>query len=93
MRKLKGMAVTSFVFGLFFWLPLLNVILGILAIILGVKARRLVLSEPDKYGGKTFAIIGIILGGIPILFSIVGLMYCFAGYSEICRSMGLWFIA
>lgn len=93
MKKSKGHAIASFVFGLFFWLPLLNLITGILAIILGVKALRLRKKNPEQFGGKWFAIIGIILGAIPLVFSVVGLIYCLSGFSDICANMGLWFLA
>lgn len=93
MKKSKGIAITSLVFGLFFWLPLLNVLLGIIAILFGIKAIRLRRANPDQFGGKWMAIAGIILGAIPIVFSIIGLTYCLAGYSDICVNIGLWFLA
>jgi len=92
MEKSRAMAITSFGFGLTFWIPLLNLIFGLLAIYLGIKALRSIKSSPDKYGGKWFAITGIVLGTIPIILSLTGVGMCLGGYKEICENMGLLFL-
>jgi hypothetical protein len=60
----------SLVLGFGFWIPLLNYPLSILAIIFGITALKLAHKNPERYGGRTYAVIGIILGTIPILLSI-----------------------
>jgi uncharacterized membrane protein HdeD (DUF308 family) len=63
-------AKLSFVLGLGFWIPLLNFPFSILAIITGIAALKLAHKHPERYGGRTYAVIGIILGTIPILLGI-----------------------
>jgi len=60
---------------------------------MGIKALRLRRQKPDRFGGKWLAIMGIILGSIPIVFSFIGLTLCLFGHSDICTNMGLWFLA
>ena len=89
MKKSKGMAIASFLFGLTFWIPLINVLFSPFALFLGIKALKKIKMEPEKNGGKAFAIIGIVLGIITVLFFLTGIGYCLSGYKEICRAMGL----
>jgi len=89
MKKSKGMAVASFVFGLTFWIPLLNIIFGIFAIYFGVRALKNIKTYPKKFSGKWFAIAGITLAIMPITFYLLGLGLCMVGYEEICENMGL----
>jgi hypothetical protein len=70
MTKSKDLAIISFVLGIFFWIPLLNNFIGALAIFFGIKAIYNIRKNPEKYGGMTLAIIGIIFGIIPLFFSI-----------------------
>ncbi len=93
MKKSKATAIISFVSGLTFWIPIINVVFGVLAIYLGIKALAKIRKDPDKYGGKGFAIAGIVLGTFPIIFYIIGLTICLIGYKEICRIIGLTFLA
>ena len=74
MEKNSSLAKISFVIGLFFWLPLFNLILGPVAVIIGIKALLLWKSNPSKYGGKRWAIFGIVLGALPIIFYVAGLL-------------------
>jgi len=60
----------SLVLSLGFWIPLLNYPLSIMAIVFGITALKLAHKDPNRYGGRTYAVIGIILGTIPILLSI-----------------------
>ena len=92
MKKSKITAVTSFIFGLIFWIPVLNLIFGVLAIYLGIRALKHIKKDPERYGGKGFAVIGIILGTITIIGLIIGLSLCFSGYIEVCKSIGLGFL-
>jgi len=89
MEKSKRMARASFIFGVTFWIPLLNLIFGVLAIYFGVKSLRNIKKEPDKYGGKWYAIIGVILGLLVYVFYLTGVGMCIAGYSEICKNIGM----
>ena len=93
MEKSKRMAATSFAFGLAFWIPLLNFVFGALAIYLGIKALLKIKQEPDKYAGKFFAIIGIILGALPIALYLTILVKCLIEYGEVCKAIGLTFLA
>ena len=93
MKKSKATAVASFIFSLAFWIPLLNIIFGLFSVVLGIKALIKIKKEPDKYYGKLFALAGIALGSLPIALSIAGLAMCLAGYKDICRNMGLAFLA
>ena len=93
MEKSKRMAATSFAFGLAFWIPLLNFVFGVLAIYLGIKALLKIKQEPDKYAGKFFAIIGIILGVLPIALYLIILVICLSGYGEVCKAMGITILA
>ena len=92
MKKSKATAIASFIFGLVFWIPLLNLIFGILAIYLGVKSLTKIRKEPDKYGGKWFAIIGVILGAIVYMTYLTGVGMCVYGYESICENIGLSFL-
>lgn len=93
MKKSKAIAVSSFIFGLAFWIPLLNFIFGALAIFLGIKALSKIKKEHDKYGGKWFALAGIALGSLPIVLYTIGLGLCLVGYKDICKNIGLAFLA
>jgi hypothetical protein len=64
----------SFFLGLGFWIPLLNFPLSILSIIFGISALRLAHLYPQRYGGRVYAIIGIILSSLPIIFGISALI-------------------
>ncbi|MFC1768191.1 DUF4190 domain-containing protein [Nanoarchaeota archaeon] len=66
--KNKVRAKTSFILGLFFFVPLFNLILGVFAIYNGFKALREIKKKPEVYGGKWYAITGIILGILPLWF-------------------------
>lgn len=89
MKKSKGTAIASFLFGLTFWIPLLNLIFSLMAIYLGLKALKNIKAEPVKYGGKWFAIAGITFGVVVYIAYLTGLVMCLSGYKEICKSIGL----
>ena len=89
MEKSKGTAVASLVLGLFFWIPLINLIFGALAVYLGVKSLIKIRKEPSKYYGKWLAITGIILGALVYATYLIGLGMCLYGFKEICKNIGL----
>ncbi len=93
MKKSKATAVASFVLGLFFWIPLINLICGASAIYLGVKALTKIKKDPANYSGKGFAIAGIILGAIVYTTYLIGLGMCLFGFKGICKNIGLLFLA
>lgn len=92
-KKSRTTAIAAFALGLTFWIPLLNLIFGAFAIYFGRKALLNIKKEPNKYGGKVFAIIGLVLGLIVYLFYIMGIGMCLIGYREICKNLGLAFLA
>ena len=93
MKKSKGTAVASFAFGLFFWIPLINLICGALAIYVGVKSLIRIKKEPTNYSGKGFAIAGIILGALVYATYMTGIGMCLFGFKEICKNIGFSFLA
>ena len=93
MKKSKSIAAISFVFGLTFWIPLLNLIFGLLAIILGFKALSKIKKNPEMYSGKWLAIAGIVLGAIIYIGYIMALGICLGGYKEVCKAMNLTFLS
>ena len=52
----------------------MNYPLSILAIIFGITALKLVHKNPDRYGGRGFAVMGIALGTIPLILGITVLL-------------------
>ena len=88
----KARALASFVLGLGFWIPLLNFILGALAIYHGSKALTQIKKEPKKYSGKYFAVSGIVLGVLVYFLYLVGAGMCLFGFKQICDNIGLDFL-
>ena len=93
MGKSKGTAVAAFVFGLFFWIPLINLICGALAVYLGIKSIKKIRQNPKQFGGTWFAILGIILGALVYATYSTGIAMCLLGFKEICKNAGLSFLA
>ena len=91
--KSQAMPITSFIFGLVIFIPLINLIFAVPAIYLGIKSIKKIKQNPQKFGGKWFAVIGIILGVLVYLTYITGLGMCLIGFKEICRNIGLTFLA
>ena len=92
-EKSKETAIASFIFGLGFWIPLLNLIFGLIAIYVGTKSIIKIKKEPLKYGGKWFAITGIILGSVVYVTYLTGFGMCIFGNKDICKNIGLSFLA
>lgn len=80
MEKNISLAKKSFYCGLFFWVPLFNLIFAPLAIYYGFKSLKRIKKDSEQYGGKGFAITGIILGILPLWLGLVFLiLYLFPG--------------
>ncbi len=75
----SGLALVSLILGLFFFIPIFGLVQGILAIIFGVIGLKQIRNGKSR--GKQFAIAGISLGIIGILFTVglYGVLFYF-GY-------------
>ncbi|MBI2650487.1 DUF4190 domain-containing protein [Candidatus Woesearchaeota archaeon] len=91
MEKSRSTAIAAFVFGLFFWIPLINIISSAFAIYLGAKSLIKIKKDPAKYSGKGFAIAGIILGALVYVTYLIGFGMCLYGYGYggVCKNIGL----
>ncbi|HLC65003.1 MAG TPA: DUF4190 domain-containing protein [Candidatus Nanoarchaeia archaeon] len=88
MTKNSPFAKKSFYLGLFFWVPLFNLILSPIAIYLGIRALRQIKKEPEVYSGKGYAVVGLILGIIPLLLGLIYLIFFFfPGLKEFLLSL------
>jgi hypothetical protein len=72
-KKDKFYAKTSFILSLGFWIPLFNIGMAVTSIIFAFKALKLINKDKNKYGGKNYAIIGLIIGFTVLITSIVTL--------------------
>lgn len=63
----QGLAITSMVFGILAIVLCPTIIFGPLALILGVVALVKASRRPEEYGGKGFAITGMVTGGVAML--------------------------
>lgn len=77
--KSKSTAMASFILGLISWVPLFNFVIAPAGVYFGIVAIRKIKKEPDKYGGKGYAIAGIIICGIVTLLSYSWLALKLAG--------------
>ena len=93
LKKSKLKAIVSFICGLTFWIPILNLIFGIGAIYFGIKSLISIKKEPLKYSGKWLAIAGLMLGALVWLTYLIGVSMCLYGNKIICQSIGLNFLA
>ncbi len=66
-KKTLGMAVASLILGLFFIIPFINLLTGLVAITLGVIALVKISNNQDTLKGKGLAITGISLGALGVL--------------------------
>lgn len=69
--KDKSKALTSFILGLVLWVPLFNVMCGVIGLIFGIIALKEIKKNPEEYEGKTLATVGIVLCAIPVVGSIL----------------------
>jgi len=92
-KKKKGLALTGFFLAfislLTFWVPILGTIFSFSAVVCSKMGYRRAVKDPDTYSGKFFSAIGIGLGFIFLISSIVMLLLVggvavvgyFTGYS------------
>ena len=73
-KVIRRSAIASLIIGMFFWVPLLNFVLGAAAIYLGISALKKIRGNPGIYKGKLLAVGGILLGIVPFYFSFFLLM-------------------
>jgi len=66
----KGLAIASFVLGLVSFAACLTVLTGIPAIICGHIAHSRARRQPAEYGGGGFAMAGLVLGYLSIVFAL-----------------------
>ena len=92
-KKSQTTALASFIFGLVIFIPLLNLIFAIPAILFGIRAIKKIRSSPEKFGGITFAIVGIALGAFIYITYLTGVGMCLYGFKGICANIGLQFLA
>ena len=86
------LGISSLVFGCFF----VGLVLGIIGLILGNKAQAAFNANPDLYtgegmikAGRITSIIGIILGGVAIIWSLVALAIGGASAFALWEMLGL----
>ena len=91
-RKSNLKAIISFICGLTFWIPILNLIFGLGAIYFSIKALISIKKEPAKYGGRWLAITGLALGVLVWITYFTGVGMCLSGNKAICSSIGLKFL-
>ena len=65
----KTTSHTSLVLSLLSWIPLLNLGIAPSAVYFGIKALREIKKNPEKYSGRIYAIIGIVIGGLTTIFT------------------------
>ena len=92
-HRKKGLALTGFILAfislLTFWVPILGTIFSFSAVVFSKMGYRRAVNDPEAYSGKFFSAIGIGLGFIFLISSIVMLLLVggvvvvgyFAGYS------------
>ena len=92
-KKSKSGALTSFIFSLTFWIPLINLIFCALGSIIGYKSLANIRKNSKHFGGKWFIIICFILTGIVYITYFIGVGLCFSGMNGICSNIGFAFMA
>ncbi len=68
----QTLPIVSLVFGILSLCCYISPLTGLIALITGFMGMKNVNNDPNQYGGKTLAIVGMILGG---LFFLIGLAY------------------
>lgn len=85
--KIGVLAIVSLVLGivsiLCCWIPFFNFVLGAVALVLGIIELRNINKGISSEKGKVMAIIGLILGGIILLWGIISIFTI--GISSILR--------
>lgn len=92
-HRKKGLALTGFFLGfislLTFWVPIIGTLFSFLAIVFSKMGYRRAVDDPEDYSGKLFAALGIAMGFVFLISSIVTLLLVggifavgyFAGYA------------
>jgi hypothetical protein len=73
-KKDSFRAKLAFYISLGSWIPLFNIGFSFAAIILSIKALRFIDSDPDKFSGRAYAIIALIIGITAFIGSILFLL-------------------
>lgn len=68
----QTLPIVSLVFGILSLCCYISPLTGLIALITGFMGMKNVNNDPSQYGGKTLALVGMILGG---LFLLIGLVY------------------
>ncbi|MBR9703770.1 DUF4190 domain-containing protein [Candidatus Pacearchaeota archaeon] len=81
-NHISGLAIASLILGLVSFIPLVGALLGTIAFILGTVA--LFQIKKSRIGGRGFAIAGIILGFVGVLFTVLlyGSLFYFGFVAE-----------
>lgn len=66
-KKTLGLAVASLVIGCLFWFPLLGILFGLVALILGIIALVKINKDKEHLKGEGMAIAGIVMGALSVL--------------------------
>ncbi|UCC94419.1 MAG: DUF4190 domain-containing protein [Candidatus Omnitrophota bacterium] len=74
-KKTVGVAIASLVCGCFFFIPFLNFLSGLAAVILGIVALVTISKNKDSLKGNGLAIGGIVLGSIGLILTPVIMMF------------------
>lgn len=78
-------AKLAFFLSLGFWIPLFNIGLCIISLVLSIKALRLYLKNPGRYGGLGFAIAAFVISVASIITTIV-VFILYLSSEQICGS-------
>jgi len=79
----SGLAIASLICGLIFFIPVLSVLPGILAVVFGIIAINQ--TRGGRAGGRGLAIAGLILGTLTVLFWGSCLLAPLAGFNKAIR--------
>lgn len=89
-----GALVCGIVSLVFFWVPIVPVVLGVVGLVLAGKAKKTALAAPSQYvqggmrtGGFVCALIGTILGSIYLVYWIVAIAFITTHADEFKRAI------
>jgi hypothetical protein len=91
-NKSRSGALTSFIFSLTFWIPLLNLIFCGIGSMVGFRSLKKIRKTPKTHGGFWFIIVCFILTAIVYVTYLAALGMCLAGMKGICWNIGLVFM-
>jgi len=95
-EKPGSMAIAAMIVGIVSILccavPFLNVIMGAVAVVLGILGLKNVKAKTASSSGKVMAIVGIVLGGVSVIGGIIWIITLGAGYFfTMARSYQNWY--